>query len=74
MEHKIIQQPDQYVSIRFSDPINTNQDLRGLISLENQTNLRFSVQDNEIRVYPKYTTIRIRQVDHIAGSAKYSWL
>ncbi|MGC9342646.1 MAG: MG2 domain-containing protein, partial [Bacteroidales bacterium] len=52
MEHQIIQQPDQYISLLFSDPIKSNQDLTGLINLENNTSLRFTVDDNEIRIYP----------------------
>jgi uncharacterized protein YfaS (alpha-2-macroglobulin family) len=76
MEHKIIQQPDQYVSIRFSDPINTNQDLRGLISLENQTNLRFSVQDNEIRVYPntrQYGSVKLTILPGVQNILGYKY-
>ena len=52
MEHRIIQQPEQYISLIFSDPVRSNQALAGLISFDNNTNLNFSVQDNEIKVYP----------------------
>jgi hypothetical protein len=52
MEYKIVQHPDQYVSLLFSDPLEPDQDLEGLVGLENNTHLRFSVMDNEIRIFP----------------------
>lgn len=52
INHKIIQQPDQYIVLQFSDPLNLNQSLKGLISLSNNTDLKFSIEGNEIRVYP----------------------
>lgn len=52
MDHKIVQHPDQYISLVFSDPVRSEQYLNGLITLSNGTGIRFSVNDNEIRVYP----------------------
>ena len=52
MNIKVIQQPDQYFIIRFSDPLKPDQFLQGLISLENGTDLQFIVENNEIKVYP----------------------
>ncbi len=52
MGHKIIQQPDQYILLQFSDPVKSTQSLEGLISLSNNTDLKTSVEDNEIRIYP----------------------
>lgn len=52
MEYKIIQYPEQYISLLFSDPLKADQDLEGLVNLENNTSLSFSVQDNEIKVFP----------------------
>lgn len=51
---------EQYVSIYFSDPISTSQDLTGLISFAPNPNsatqsgidLRFSVNGNEVKCYP----------------------
>ncbi len=53
LETKINQQPEQYIQLSFSDPIKTDQYLNGLISLGNSVNLRFTVEDNLIRVYPE---------------------
>jgi alpha-2-macroglobulin len=52
LETKIIQQPEQYIQLLFSDPIKTDQYLNGLISLSNSVDLRFTVDNNIIRVYP----------------------
>jgi len=49
---KVVQQPEQYVSILFTDPIKPNQNLNGLIRLSNRTSMRYVVTGNEIRAYP----------------------
>lgn len=43
---------DPYVVLNFSDPLNERQDLTGLITLEDDNNPRFSIEGNEVRVYP----------------------
>jgi uncharacterized protein YfaS (alpha-2-macroglobulin family) len=53
---------EQYISIRFSDPISSSQDLTGLIYLKEQTQanmnapssieLRYLVEGNEVKCYP----------------------
>jgi len=53
LETKIIQQPEQYIQILFSDPIKTDQYLNGLISLSNNVGLRFAVDNNMVRAYPE---------------------
>ncbi|MBO3698558.1 alpha-2-macroglobulin [Roseivirga sp. E12] len=40
-----------YVLLSFSDPLNEGQDLHGLITLEDDNNLRFSITENQVRVY-----------------------
>jgi len=52
LETKIIQHPEQYIQLLFSDPIKTDQYLNGLINLGNSTGLRFTIENNMIRVYP----------------------
>lgn len=54
MEVSPQQQPEQLVRIRFSDPVDPEQDLNGLIRLEDAAGLRFMVDGNEVRVYPEY--------------------
>ncbi len=52
MEVAVVQQPEQYVLLRFSDPLEEKQYLNGLITLDNGTDLSFIVENNEIRAYP----------------------
>lgn len=51
---KVIQNPNQYVVLQFSDPLKPKQELQGLISIEEDRGLtlEFEVHDNEIWVYP----------------------
>lgn len=53
MELVHFQEPDQSIRIQFSDPLLQRQDLSGLITLEGYSgDLRFAIDNNEIRVYP----------------------
>ncbi len=49
---KVIQNPDQYVEIRFSEPIDQNLSLQGLITCEGISDLRMITEGNVIKVYP----------------------
>ncbi|MFN8887405.1 MAG: hypothetical protein ACK5WF_08090, partial [Cyclobacteriaceae bacterium] len=53
MSAKVVQNPNQYVILQFSDPLKEKQSLLGLISLQEErtTNLDFDIHDNEIWVY-----------------------
>ncbi|MFK7899773.1 MAG: MG2 domain-containing protein [Cyclobacteriaceae bacterium] len=42
-----------FISLQFSDPIDERQDLTGLIRLKSGARLRYVVEKNEIKVYPK---------------------
>ena len=46
-------EPDQQIILHFSDPINKNQNLDGLIILKSKTKLTFSKNGNEIKLFPK---------------------
>jgi alpha-2-macroglobulin len=43
---------EQCVIVQFSDPIAERQNLDGLISIKDAEGLRFSIEDNDVRVYP----------------------
>ena len=47
------QDGQQFISLLFSDPIDKNQELRGLIQLGGIDDLTFDISNNEIKVYPK---------------------
>ncbi|MBU2650285.1 MAG: hypothetical protein KKA81_05075 [Bacteroidetes bacterium] len=48
----VVQSPEQYISIRFSDPLLKTQDLTGLVYLAGGEKLRYLVERNEIRAFP----------------------
>ena len=52
LEADVIQEPEQHIQIRFSDPLLKTQDLTGLIALANGTDLRLSVENNVIKGWP----------------------
>ncbi len=47
----IIRAGDQYISVRFSDPVMKKQNMRGLIYLSGSTAPRIVANDNELKVY-----------------------
>ena len=49
---RVVQHPEQYVLVRFSDPLLENQDLAGLVEIRGEENVRTSISTNELRVYP----------------------
>ena len=51
---KVVQNPNQYVVLQFSDPLKERQELRGLVSIaeDKGLTLEFEIHDNEIWVYP----------------------
>ncbi len=53
---RVMQGQEQCVIVEFSDPIAEKQNLDGLISLKGvETGLKFTVEDNDIKVYPEMT-------------------
>ena len=52
MNSHVRQQPEQYVSLFFSDPISKTQDLRGLIYLESGEQVRLELDGSQVKVYP----------------------
>lgn len=52
MEATVVQAREQYLTVRFSHPLQGDQNLSGLIQLGKNTDLRYSIEDNEIRIYP----------------------
>ncbi|MFA9370096.1 MAG: alpha-2-macroglobulin [Labilibaculum antarcticum] len=75
MSAKVIQQPEQYLSIRFSDPLQKDQELNGLIRIEGVSTLKFIVEGNEVRVYPSYRlsgTKTVRFEEGIKNAMEYA--
>lgn len=49
---KVTQAPEQFVSIYFSDPISTDQDLEGLIYIQPDTKIKLVREGNIVKLYP----------------------
>ena len=64
---EVIQTPDQYVSINFSDPLKKQQNFDGLITIENSKNPKFIVDGNILKVYPESKLVGDIQVDIFPG-------
>lgn len=43
---------DQCITVLFSDPLTENQDLNGLVSLDKIPELKFTINGNELKIYP----------------------
>jgi len=53
MDVKVVQEPEQYAVLQFSDPILESQDLTGLVTLSGGSAVKYVIQDNEIKLYPE---------------------
>ncbi|MEO6329512.1 MAG: MG2 domain-containing protein [Ginsengibacter sp.] len=42
---------EQYASVQFSDPIAVGQELAGLISVSNQSDITYSINGSEVKIY-----------------------
>ncbi len=71
----VVNTDDMHILIRFSDPVMRKQNLNGLIQIGNESQFRYSVERNEIRVYPSrrisgIVDVRVYDgVRNIAGKA-----
>ncbi len=62
MDVKVIQSPEQYAVLQFSDPVLENQTLDGLVTLSGGSALKYIIEDNEIRVYPQTRQVGARTI------------
>lgn len=51
IECNVVQQPEQCIHIRFSDPLLKTQDLKGLIELDSDASLRLEIEGNSIKAW-----------------------
>ncbi|SHE60758.1 alpha-2-macroglobulin family protein [Pedobacter caeni] len=52
---KAIQDLEDFALVQFSEPVNVTQDLNGLISLAQLTDLRFTIDASQVKVYSAET-------------------
>lgn len=51
LQVKAIQEPEDYLLIQFSQPVGVGQDLTGLVSLGSLSDLRYTIDGSELKVY-----------------------
>jgi len=49
---RVNQNPEQYVEVRFSEPLDQNLNLQGLITSEGISDLRMILEGNVVKIYP----------------------
>lgn len=65
---------NQYVEINFSDPLKKNQNFNGLVTISGAKNLKYTVQGNVLKVYPKQElkgTLEITVFEGIKSTDNY---
>ncbi len=58
----VIQQPEQYIVIHFSDPIKEEQNLKGIIQFDGTRDLKFTIESNVVKVFPKSRIFGIQTI------------
>lgn len=66
-ESKVIQSPQQYVTIHFTDELKQDQNLSGLITLKRAGNLEFVIDGHDIKVYSSSQITGTRELKVYAG-------
>jgi uncharacterized protein YfaS (alpha-2-macroglobulin family) len=64
---KVVQFPDQHLKINFSDPLKKQQNLKGLVSIQNTKSLKYVVDGNVLKVYPNKRITGNVNVDVFTG-------
>ncbi|OEK05379.1 alpha-2-macroglobulin family protein [Roseivirga misakiensis] len=64
---RVVREGDAHVVLNFSDPLDERQDLSGLITLEGETDLRFSIKDNEVKVYASQAKSGVKRLSVYPG-------
>ncbi|SFC98194.1 MG2 domain-containing protein [Algibacter pectinivorans] len=63
----VIQSPEQYLSINFSDPLKKQQNFDGLVTIQKVKNPKYIVDGNVLKVYPDTKLVGNIQVDVFQG-------
>ncbi len=63
----VIQSPEQYLSINFSDQLKKQQNFDGLVSISGVKNPNYTVEGNVLKVYPGSRVVGNVQVDVFQG-------
>lgn len=63
----VVQQPDQYLQLQFSDPLDPKQNLNGLIEIAGEKDIKFNIDENIVKVYTKTRITDVRFVTIYPG-------
>lgn len=64
---KVLQSPEQHLSINFSDRLKKQQNFDGLVAIQNIKNPKYIVSGNVLKVYPDTRIVGNVQVDVFQG-------
>ncbi|WP_027127567.1 alpha-2-macroglobulin family protein [Gelidibacter mesophilus] len=64
---EVVQTPEQYLSLNFSDPLKKQQNFDGLVTIQNSKNPKFIVDGNVLKVYPSSKLVGDVLVDVFQG-------
>jgi len=64
---EVVQSPEQYLSINFSDPLKKQQNFAGLVTIQNVKKPRYIVNGNVLNVYPDTKLVGDIKVDVFTG-------
>ena len=64
---EVIQAPEQFLSLNFSDPLKKQQNFDGLVTIQNSKNPKFIVDGNVLKVYPNSKLVGDVLVDVFQG-------
>ena len=67
VETQVIQNPEQYLSLNFSDPLKKQQNFAGLVTIQNVKNPKYIVDGNVLKVYPDSKLVGDIKVDVFTG-------
>ena len=49
---RVVQQPEQHLLVRFSDPLSRDQNMEGLVTIDGADEYRYQVEGNDFMMYP----------------------
>lgn len=64
---EVVQTPEQYLSLNFSDPLKKQQNFDGLVTIQNSKKPKFIVDGNVLKVYPDSKLVGDVLVDVFQG-------
>ncbi|MFN3557320.1 MAG: alpha-2-macroglobulin family protein [Bacteroidales bacterium] len=52
LSHNVVQAPEQFLELRFSEPLDPSQNLRGLITASGSPEIRMVIEGNLVKIFP----------------------